>query len=105
MLKYQLRINKTASDDVNRTRNILLLSAAKFHLTENTEDSRVEKTIISLGDNEHYWDGIGARCVGDDLLVDFNQRSQEESRIDLIYQFALLKPFLNGEISWASKSA
>jgi len=70
--KFQFEIELDASSEaLVILRNVIIRLASKFNLIENTHQSRVPDTIISLAEEINFGFGCGARKVADLLVVDF----------------------------------
>ena len=71
-------------DEVIQVRKIMLGAATKFNLFENTPTSKVPHTILSLAEQSGYGFGLGSRISGELILVDFNPRGDDLTKLDQI---------------------
>ena len=73
----QLHIRKAAScEDRERVERILVAAAQHFGMEDNTVTSGVPDTIRSYVERIGYGLGIGARIVGELVVVEFNRRGE-----------------------------
>jgi hypothetical protein len=90
--KTQIQVK---SDDMVRAQmqveRILAAAARKFDLFDNTVTSAVPNTIKSLVEREHAGFGLGARIVGDLIIVDFNPRGDTSQKFRDIYHDIISK--------------
>jgi hypothetical protein len=94
MNKGQIHIeaNDVVKDELT-VREILVETRDEFGLFDNSETSRVPKTILSMCEREHYGFGLGARIVDKLIIVDFNRRKSPSPVFDDIYKFITAKLF------------
>lgn len=74
-------------------REILVDAQKKFSLFDNSETSRVPKTIISIVEREGYGFGLGARIVNNLIIVDFSRHKSQSRVFGDVYEFITSKLF------------
>jgi hypothetical protein len=76
-MKTQFHIRLASGiDDQILVKQILLSAAEKFGVADNTVTSREPETICCLTERPGYGFGLGARVVGEMVIVDFNPHGE-----------------------------
>ena len=86
--QVEIKIRNLDTDRVT-VEKILLTSAAKFALFDNTHTSRVPNTIRSIVEREGYGFGLGARILESSIFVDFNRPKNDSPKFDEVREFIL----------------
>jgi hypothetical protein len=86
--QVEIKIRNLDTDRVT-VEKILLTSAAKFALFDNTHTSRVPNTIRSIVEGDGFGFGLGACIVEGSVFVDFNRPKTDSAKFDAVREFIL----------------
>ncbi len=78
--------NAVGVSDVRRITNVLINTKQLFNLFDNTETSKVDKTLYSMTEGEKQGFGFGARIVNNLIIIDCNARGTVSPKFVEIYQ-------------------
>ncbi|HEY1661174.1 MAG TPA: hypothetical protein VGI03_02035 [Verrucomicrobiae bacterium] len=86
--KSQVRIDFTNLEaDRTTVERVLLETATKFNLTDNSHTSRIPHTIKSIIQPNGF--GSGGRVVANSIYVDFNPGKNKSSQFDEVHDFII----------------
>jgi hypothetical protein len=87
MEKLQFKIISAVPEDRSRVDEVLMAAAARFELFDNSITSRVPDTIRSLVEKIGAGFGLGARVVGELIVLDFNPRGERSEKFSAVLEF------------------